>query len=74
MVSEDYNPENPIAVFLRAQRKARRLSQQQLAELSGLGYRFINEVERGKTTCQMDKVNALLAFWNCELTVRRKEY
>lgn len=74
METEAYEPENPVATFLKAQRKARKLSQKELAALSGLGYRFINEIERGKTTCQMDKVNALLAFWNCELVVRRKEY
>jgi len=53
----------PVSVFVQTKRKSLGLTQQALAEQTGLGYRFIREVESGKTTLRMDKVNQLLAFW-----------
>ena len=49
--------------FVVSKRKALGLTQAQLAEQSGLGLRFIREVEAGKHTLRLDKVNQLLAFW-----------
>jgi y4mF family transcriptional regulator len=49
-------------------RKAKGLTQQDLALKSGLGLRFIREIEQGKTSMRMDKVNQLLALFGMELT------
>jgi y4mF family transcriptional regulator len=43
--------------FIRAKRKQVNLTQPELAKKAGVGLRFIHELERGKTTLRMDKVN-----------------
>ncbi len=52
-----------LSQFVTKQRKALGLTQPELAAQSGLGLRFIREVEAGKPTLRLDKVNQLLAFW-----------
>lgn len=39
------------------------LSQTELAERSGVGVRFVRELENGKSTAQMDKVNQVLELF-----------
>ena len=51
---------NKIAEFVKTQRKAAGLTQEQFAMRSGLGLRFVRELEQGKTTVRMDKVNVAL--------------
>lgn len=51
---------NPIANFVRQQRKHRKMTQQDLADYAGVGIRFIRELERGKPTLRLDKVNVVL--------------
>lgn len=41
--------------LLRAQRKAQGLTLEQLSGLSGLGMRFLSELERGKATAELGK-------------------
>lgn len=40
---------------MRAQRKAQGLTLEQLSGLSGLGIRFLSELERGKATVELGK-------------------
>ena len=49
-----------IGEYIRSKRKKYNLTQDELAERSGVGLRFVRELERGKTTVQMDKVNQVL--------------
>ncbi len=42
---------NPIAEFMKQNRKAAGLTQQEFAIRSGLGLRFVRELERGKKQC-----------------------
>ena len=42
-----------IGSLIRQERKKQRLTQEQLAGLSGVGVRFVREVEHGKPTCQL---------------------
>lgn len=56
-----------IGGYVRARRKANRLSQRELAELAGVGMRFLSELERGKKTLRMDSVNAVLAVFGRQL-------
>ena len=46
-----------IGEYTQAKRKLHCLSQVELAERSGVGVRFVRELERGKPTVQLDKVN-----------------
>lgn len=64
---------NKIAEFLKTQRKAAGLTQEQFAMRSGLGLRFVRELEQGKTTVRMDKVNVALAMFGMEAVPGRKE-
>ncbi|MBK6729582.1 MAG: helix-turn-helix transcriptional regulator [Bacteroidetes bacterium] len=56
-----------LAEFLKAKRKQQNLTQSELAEKAGVGLRFIREIEQGKTTLRMDKVNQVLQLFGCEL-------
>lgn len=58
-----------VGSFILARRKANRLSQRELAELAGVGLRFLSELERGKKTLRMDSVNAVLAVFGRQLGV-----
>ena len=49
-----------IGKFTRQVRKALGVTQQDLALTSGTGLRFIIDLEKGKPTCQLDKVLTVL--------------
>lgn len=51
---------NDLAVLMRHTRKTQGLTQDDLAGLSGLGRRFISELENGKETAQIGKVLLVL--------------
>ena len=63
---------NKIAVYIRQQRKAAGLTQEEFALRSGLGLRFVRELESGKETVRMDKVNQALAMFGMEAVPGRK--
>lgn len=62
-----------IAEFIKAKRRAAGLTQAQFAKLSGLGLRFIRELERGKDTVRLDKVNIALSVFGMEAIPGIKE-
>lgn len=64
---------NPIAEFVKKNRKAAGLTQEQFALRSGLGLRFVRELEQGKETVRMDKVNVALAMFNTQAVPGKKE-
>ena len=49
------------------------LTQEEFAVRSGLGLRFVRELEQGKPTVRMDKVNIALAMFGMEAVPGRKE-
>ena len=64
---------NPIAEFVKENRKAAGLTQEQFALRSGLGLRFVRELEQGKETVRLDKVNQALAMFGKEAVPGKKE-
>ena len=56
-----------LSDFLKDKRKKLNLTQQQLAEKAGVGLRFVRDLEQGKTTLRMDKVNQVLKLFGQEL-------
>ena len=56
-----------LSRFVKERRKKLGVTQQELAERAGLGLRFVREVEQGKKTLRMDKVNQLLFMFGHEL-------
>lgn len=49
-----------IAEFVKEARRQYNLTQVDLADKSGVGLRFVRELEQGKQTLRMDKVNQIL--------------
>lgn len=60
-----------IGGFVKEKRKQLKLTQEELAIRAGVGLRFLRELEQGKSTTRMDKVNQVLALFGAELTVRQ---
>lgn len=63
-----------LGLLIRKERKAQKLTQEQLAGLTGVGVRFVRELEAGKESCQMGR--ALQVAASLGLTVcfgRRRE-
>ena len=56
-----------IKDFVRQQRKIHKLTQRDLADRAGVGIRFIRELEAGKPTLRMDKVNIVLDLFGHRL-------
>ena len=54
---------NTIAKYVKTERKKAGLTQEEFAIRSGLGLRFVRELEQGKETVRMDKVNQALAMF-----------
>jgi predicted transcriptional regulator len=64
----DSNKENPIANFIMESRKKANLTQVELSDITGLGLRFIRELEQGKSNLMLSKVNQLLLFFGHKLS------
>ena len=65
-----------ISNFVKQRRKQLQLTQRDLADRSGVGLRFIRDLEQGKQTLRLDKVNQVLAVFAHEVGVvpaRREE-
>lgn len=61
-----------ISKFLKQKRKENNLTQEELAAKAGVGLRLVREIEQGKTTMRMDKVNQILALFGAGLSVTLK--
>jgi y4mF family transcriptional regulator len=55
-----------IVKTVKAYRKLKRLSQVEFAIKCGVGLRFIRELEQGKKTLRLDKVNQVLNYMGYE--------
>lgn len=65
--------EMELAAEIARLRKAAGLTQRELAERSGVGLRFVRELEQGKPTVRLDKVKQVLDLLGHELCVRPKQ-
>lgn len=62
-----------LSIVVKALRKEYGLTQEDLAMKSGVGLCFVRNLEQGKQTLKMDKVNQLLDLFNYELTPTKKQ-
>lgn len=62
-----------IGEFIKQKRKEAGLTQEEFALRAGLGVRFVRELEQGKETVQMDKVNQALAMFGMKAVPGRKD-
>lgn len=58
---------NPLSQFVKERRKLLGMTQEDLAFKAGVGLRFVRDLEQGKPTLRMDKVNVVLALFGKEL-------
>jgi HTH-type transcriptional regulator / antitoxin HipB len=61
-----------LGAQVRAKRKQDGLTQVEVAAFSGVGTRFVSELERGKPTVRMDRVLQVLNGLGLELLVRNR--
>lgn len=61
------NENNTLSRFIKEKRKQANLTQPELAAKAGVGLRFIRDLEQGKATLKMDKVNQVLKLFGHEL-------
>lgn len=63
---------NNLSTTVKMLRKQYNLTQEELALKSGVGLRFVRDLEQGKKTLRLDKVNQLLDFFNYEMVATLK--
>ena len=56
-----------LKYFVKENRKRNNLTQPELAMKANVGLRFIRELEQGKKTLRIDKVNQVLNFFGYEV-------
>ncbi|MFB0946284.1 MAG: helix-turn-helix transcriptional regulator [Spirosomataceae bacterium] len=56
-----------LASFLKQQRRETGLTQVDLAQKAGVGLRFVRDLEQGKETLRLDKVNQVLHLFGYEM-------
>jgi y4mF family transcriptional regulator len=67
MKTDKFDTQSGIGTTLKQLRAKARLTQEALARRSGVGLRFVREVEQGKATVRVDKVNQVLALFGYHL-------
>ena len=63
---------NKLSPIVKSLRKQYNLTQEDLSLKSGVGLRFVRDLEQGKESLRLDKVNQLLDFFNYEVTATIK--
>lgn len=63
-----------IAEFVREKRREYGLTQLDLSMKTGVGIRFVRELEAGKPTIRLDKANQVLALFEAEVGVQTKNW
>ena len=62
-----------LAKYVKEMRKQFGLTQVDLSRKSGVGLRFVRELEQGKPTLRLDKVNQVLALFDAEMAPAKME-
>jgi y4mF family transcriptional regulator len=56
-----------LSAFVKQKRSTAGLTQPELSEKAGVGLRFVRELEQGKETLRLDKVNQVLYLFGYEM-------
>jgi y4mF family transcriptional regulator len=64
---------NNLSTTVKMLRKQYNLTQEELSLKSGVGLRFVRDLEQGKETLRLDKVNQLLDFFNYKMVATQKK-
>jgi y4mF family transcriptional regulator len=60
-----------LAAFVKYARQQAGLTQEQLAQKAGVGLRFIRDLEQGKESLRLDKVNQLLSLFGYQMRAEK---
>lgn len=60
-----------ISKYVKSMRRRYSLTQVELSQKSGVGLRFVRELEQGKESLRLDKVNMVLSLFGGELVVKQ---
>ena len=63
-----------LSEFIKNKRNNAKLTQPELAQKAGVGLRFLRDLEQGKPTLRLDKVNQVLQMFGHELGPVKKKY
>ncbi len=64
-----YMEQTTLSKYVKAMRKQYNLTEVELSEKSGVGLRLVRELEQGKQTLRLDKVNQILNLFGSEVGV-----
>ena len=65
--NESYPKGDSLAMFVKAKRRERGWTQVQLADYAGVGLRFVRDLEQGKPSLRLDKVNQVLDLFSSRM-------
>ncbi len=65
---------NNLSAFVKERRKLLGITQSELAYRAGVGLRFVRDLEQGKETLRMDKVNKVLSLFGHRLGPEKASY
>lgn len=68
------NRKNQISILVKDKRKKLGLTQEELAKRAGVGLRFLRELEQGKETLMVNKINQVLHLFGYETGPIKKIY
>ncbi len=63
-----------LVQFIKLKRKENIVTQEELSVAAGVGLRFVRDLEQGKKTLRLDKVNLVLAVFGAEMVPENVEY
>ena len=69
-VAREIRSLDQLGEFVMTRRKAKKLTQQEFADLAGVGRRFVSELESGKPTAEIGKVLKVLNALGIDLIVK----
>lgn len=62
-----------IGKKIKELRKKYKLTQIELSERAGVGIRFVRELEKGKPTVRLDKLNQVINFFGYHVEIIKNE-
>jgi len=60
---------NNFSKFIKSKRKEFKMTQKDLSYITGVGLRFVRDLEQGKSTLRLDKVNQVLSIFQYQVGV-----
>ncbi len=65
---------NKLSALVKEKRKKLGLTQEELSKRAGVGLRFIRDLEQGKKSLQLNKVDQVLHLFGLEMGPVKKNY